>query len=151
MICFLSPGRDARPSRVGRQRLAFHQQRQFVERRAGFHFCVVKHQRAAADFAARGDFDGAHFHYAILEQMRLDGAIGVQHGFVADGGEIKFAEVRGVHINAPPDLRAEQAEIPADERRAGQHAEQPRVRQMFVQRVDEFVAPDERTPERFFA
>ena len=83
--------------------------------------------------------------------MRLNGAIRVQHRLVPDVNQIEFAHVGRLHIDTPPDLRPEQAKIPAQERRPGQRVHQERLRQMLVEGADQLIAPDAGAPKRFLA
>ena len=78
-----------------------------------------------------------HLHHAVLEEVRLDGAIGVQRRLVADAHQVELAQVGGLHIHPASNLRAQQPEVPADKGRAGQRADQERFGQMLVQGVEQ--------------
>ena len=81
--------------------------------------------------------------------MRLDCAVGIERRFVADSGEVEFAEVSSLHIHTPANARAQQTKVPAREGRARKRPDEERLGQMFVQGVEQLIAPDEIVPQRF--
>src|SRR5437879_2276993 len=83
--------------------------------------------------------------------MGLDGAIGVQGGFITDISEIKLAEVGRFHVHALADARAQEPEIPADKGCAGERTDQERFGQVLMQGIKQFIAPNETAPKRFLS
>src|SRR6185369_14695516 len=117
------------PRRARRESLALHQKRESIEPRAVLHLRVVEDDRARADGAISANAQTGGFQHPVLEQMGLQDCFVVNGSPVTHVDEIKLDEAGSVDVHAASDSRAEQPQVPYEERRASKRLERERCQE----------------------
>ena len=98
-------GWTARPNSSRREPLTFHEERYGTEPRALFHLRFVKDHGVRPHFTVVADANRRRLQYAILKEMRLQDAIVVQSGAIADFDKVELQASKISWRTAPDECR----------------------------------------------
>mmetsp|Transcript_3928 Transcript_3928/g.9925 ORF Transcript_3928/g.9925 Transcript_3928/m.9925 type:complete len:591 (+) Transcript_3928:2976-4748(+) len=127
--------------------LPLHHQRHGGQVGAVSHVGCVEDDGACADCAPAAYGDGAHLHDAVLKQVALHSDIVVDAGVIANRHQVRLGQVRRRHVHPAANPRTQQMEPHGQQGSADQHPDEAVEGQVFLQRIGELGAPDERRPE----